>query len=44
MYKYDFALIFKLAAEIDAKIYLDTLYESGCDDASVCIGKIGCSN
>ena len=41
MYKYNFALIFKLAAEIDAEIYLDALYESGCDDASVCIGKIG---
>ncbi len=41
MNKYDFALIFKLADEIDSEIYLDALYEAGCDDASVCIGKIG---
>ena len=41
MNKYDFALIFKLADEIDSEIYLDALYEAGCDDASVCMGKSG---
>ncbi|MGK7898382.1 MAG: DNA-binding protein, partial [Xenococcus sp. (in: cyanobacteria)] len=41
MNKYDFALIFKLADEIDSEIYLDAIYEAGCNDASVCMGKIG---
>ena len=41
MNKYDFALTFKLAEEIDSEIYLDALYEAGCDDASVGMGKIG---
>jgi len=41
MNKYDFALTFKLAEEIDSEIYLDALYEAECDDASVCMGKIG---
>jgi hypothetical protein len=42
MKEYDFALVFELEnPNIDAEIYLDVLYESGCDDAVIGIGKQG---
>ena len=41
MSKYDFGLVFQLPSEIDGEVYLDRLYEAGCDDASVGIGKLG---
>jgi len=38
---YDFVLTFALENDADPEQYLGTLYEAGCDDASVGIGKIG---
>ena len=39
--EYDFALIFKLLENENAEEYLDKLYEAGCDDAVIGMGKIG---
>ena len=42
MKEYDFALIFRLKqSDQNPEIYLDSLYEAGCDDALVGIGKPG---
>lgn len=42
MKEYNFSLTFELKdATVDPKIYLDLLYESGCDDAVIGIGKKG---
>lgn len=41
MKKYDFKLIFKLAENVDPAIYVDDLYEAGCDDATLGVGRIG---
>lgn len=43
MQEYDFTLKFNLShASEDASSYTDALYENGCDDALVGIGKLGC--
>ena len=43
MLKFDFILRFKLPlADGDPEVYLDDLYEAGCDDATVGIGLPGC--
>ena len=39
--EYDFALIFELLENEKAEDYLDALYEAGCDDATIGMGKIG---
>lgn len=45
MQDYDFGLYFKLAnPKIDPEIYLDDLFEAGCDDSSVGVGKVGYLN
>jgi hypothetical protein len=42
MKEYNFTLKFNLPeSEIDPEMYLDRLYESGCDDALIGIGKKG---
>jgi hypothetical protein len=42
MKEYNFALMFKLnQSELNPEIYLDSLYEAGCDDALPGIGKPG---
>lgn len=42
MPEYEFALKFKLPdSNTDPEIYIDKLYESGCDDALIGIGKKG---
>jgi hypothetical protein len=42
MKEYNFTLKFNLPkSEIDPEIYIDRLYESGCDDASIGIGIKG---
>jgi predicted DNA-binding transcriptional regulator AlpA len=42
MKEYDFALMFRLnRPDVDATIYLNSLYEAGCDDALPGIGKPG---
>jgi predicted DNA-binding transcriptional regulator AlpA len=42
MKEYNFALTFKLnQSELNSEIYLDSLYEAGCDDALPGIGKPG---
>lgn len=42
MADYSFVLIFSLPdQEADPEAYLDALYEAGCDDASVGIGRLG---
>lgn len=41
MNEYEFQLDFKLGADEDANNYLDTLYEAGCDDAVLGVGKKG---
>jgi len=41
MKEYDFILKFKLPADTEASEYLTALYENGCDDAIVGIGKVG---
>lgn len=42
MPEYDFTLKFKLPNFYSSEIYVDKLYESGCDDALIGIGKEGC--
>ena len=39
--EYDFALIFELLENENAEDCLDALYEAGCDDATIGMGKIG---
>ena len=42
MSEYEFTLKFKLPEEnMEPEIYVDQLYESGCDDALIGIGKKG---
>ena len=42
MTTYNFSLRFKLPdSQPDPEKYLDALYEAGCDDASVGIGRLG---
>ena len=41
MSEFEFELIFKLDHDEDPKIYLDSLYESGCDDALIGVGTKG---
>ena len=42
MKEYDFTLVFKLAqSNSNPENYLDLLYEAGCDDALIGIGKEG---
>lgn len=42
MKEYDFALMFRLPqSDIASETYLDLLYEAGCDDALMGIGKPG---
>ncbi|MEI7487551.1 MAG: hypothetical protein WCJ72_09110 [Chryseobacterium sp.] len=42
MNEYDFSLEFKLEASyLDPQNYLDQLYEAGCDDALISVGKLG---
>jgi predicted DNA-binding transcriptional regulator AlpA len=42
MKEYDFALMFKLnQSDLNPEICLDLLYEAGCDDALLGIGKLG---
>jgi len=42
MKEFDFELIFKLANAVDdTGSYMDKLFEAGCDDATVSIGKLG---
>lgn len=42
MREYEFTLKFKLPdSNIEPEIYIDKLYESGCDDAAIGIGKKG---
>ena len=42
MAKYQFSLTFRLQEpQIDPEIYLDDLFEAGCDDATPAIGKLG---
>lgn len=42
MNNYDFELIFKLPSnKQNASIYLDSLFEYGCDDATVSMGQLG---
>jgi hypothetical protein len=42
MQEYEFTLKFKLPdSNTDSEIYIDQLYESGCDDALIGIGKKG---
>jgi predicted DNA-binding transcriptional regulator AlpA len=42
MQEYEFTLKFKLSdSNVDPGIYLEPLYESGCDDALIGIGKKG---
>ena len=39
---YDFSLTYKIPVSIDSEIYLDPLYEAGCDDSMAYMGKLGC--
>ncbi len=41
MINYQFQLIFSLRSSEDAEQYLDALFEAGCDDAVMGIGKTG---
>jgi len=42
MKEFDFELIFKLAdGKQDSSEYLDTLFENGCDDATISAGQLG---
>lgn len=42
MKEFDFTLKFSLeGAQVDPGIYLDSLYENGCDDAIIGVGKFG---
>ncbi|MDJ0651145.1 MAG: DNA-binding protein [Xenococcaceae cyanobacterium MO_188.B19] len=41
MPEYDFTLKFKLSEDLESEIYINQLYESGCDDALIGIGKPG---
>ncbi len=41
MTEYEFELKFKLSDEEDPEQYLDALFEAGCDDALVGLGKVG---
>lgn len=42
MKEFDFELIFKLPNSKDnADIYIDKLFENGCDDATISTGKLG---
>ena len=42
MKEYDFALIFRLnQSALNPEHYLDLLYEAGCDDAMIGVGKLG---
>ncbi len=41
MTNYQFQLIFSLNSNEDAEQYLDALFEAGCDDAVMGVGKIG---
>jgi hypothetical protein len=41
MNSYQFQLVFSLHANEDAEQYLDALFESGCDDAIMGVGKKG---
>ena len=41
MNNYQFQLVFLLHPNEDAEQYLDALFEAGCDDALISIGKAG---
>ena len=41
MTEYTFELIFKLNKDEQPELYIDRLYEAGCDDATVSVGAIG---
>ena len=41
MNNYQFQIIFSLHSNEDAEQYLDTLFETGCDDAVMGVGKTG---
>jgi predicted DNA-binding transcriptional regulator AlpA len=41
--EYDFTLKFELSSpRLDGSLYIDQLYEGGCDDALIGVGKPGC--
>ena len=41
MKEFNFELIFKLVDNQDSSEYLDTLFENGCDDATISAGQLG---
>ncbi len=42
MKEYDFTLIFQLTEpDVNPEIYVEALYEAGCDDALIGTGKLG---
>ena len=41
MKEFNFELIFKLLDNQDSSEYLDTLFENGCDDATISAGQLG---
>ena len=41
MKEFNFELIFKLVDNQDSSEYLDTLFENGCDDATISVGQLG---
>ena len=41
MKEFNFELIFKLVDNQDSNEYLDSLFENGCDDATISTGQLG---